>query len=47
MGSLAELDTQVEIAIRQSLLDPDQGKQVSEQIQEIRRMLFGLINSLK
>ena len=47
LGSLAELDTQIEIAFRQKMIDELQKDRVRDQIVEIRKMLFGLINSLK
>jgi len=47
LGSLAELDTQIEIALRQKMIGMDEGKLIIEQIIEIRKMTYGLINNLK
>ena len=47
LGSLAELDTQIEIALRQKMIGMEEGKLVIEQIIEIRKMTYGLISNLK
>lgn len=47
VGSLAELDTQIEIALRQKMLTKEQANFIFGQMLEIRKMLFGLINSIK
>lgn len=46
-GSLAELDTQVVIAVELNFLSKDQGKLVREQISDINRLTNGLLKSLK
>jgi len=46
-GSLSELDTHLEIAIRLGYLSDDQSKESSEIMQNVDRMLSGLIKSLK
>jgi four helix bundle protein len=47
LGSLAELDTQLELAIRLSYLTTDEIIKAKNLSLELRKMLFGLINSLK
>ena len=47
LGSLAELDTQTEIATRQQMLTEAQATSIFQQITETRKMLYGLANSLK
>jgi four helix bundle protein len=46
LGSLAEVDTQLEVALQLDYLTNAQVSRVDEQIEEIRKMLYGLINSL-
>ena len=46
VGSLAELDTQVEIAKRLKYIDAENVKRVDSLAIEIRKMLFGLLKSL-
>jgi S23 ribosomal protein. len=46
-GSLSELDTHLEIAIRLGYLSDDQSKEPLEIMQNVDRMLSGLIKSLK
>ena len=46
LGSLAELDTQIEISSLLGYLEESDTTQVQEKVIELRRMLFGLINSL-
>jgi four helix bundle protein len=46
-GSLSELDTQIEIAIRLGYFSEDQSKKSFEIMQAVDRMLSGLIKSLK
>lgn len=45
-GSLAELETHIQIAERLNYLDTDQAKRLLDQTAEIGRMLNGLRNSL-
>ena len=44
MSSLAELDTQLEIAKRLRYLKPEDGSILDKKIEQIRKMLYGLIN---
>ena len=46
-GSLAEVETGVEIALRLGYLNPSQSKQLNELSSEIGRILNGLIASLE
>lgn len=46
MGSTGEIDTQLEIAKRLGLFSDEQHSAMDEQLDDIRRMLTGLINSL-
>ena len=46
LGSAAELDTQMEIALRQEYLKKNEFIKMNEQVQEIRKILFGLIKTL-
>ncbi len=46
-GSLSELDTQIEIAKRLGYFSEDQTKKIFEIMQDVDRMLSGLIKSLK
>lgn len=46
LGSLAEIDTQLEIANQLNYLSVEAIHPADELIAEIRRMLYGLINSL-
>jgi four helix bundle protein len=46
LGSLAELDTQLEIAKRISYIELEESKSIDEKISQIRKMLYGLVNSL-
>ena len=46
-GSLSELDTQIEIAKRLGYFSEDQNKKTLEIMQDVDRMLSGLIKSLK
>jgi four helix bundle protein len=45
-GSLAEVDTQLEVAIRLSYLDIGDIEKARSLSLELRKMIFGLINSL-
>ncbi len=47
LGSLAEVDTQLELAIRLNYVTREGVADVSSQMNEIRKMLFGLIKTLK
>ena len=47
LGSLAELDTQTEIALRQGFLNAEQSATIINQIRDVRKMIYGLIKSLK
>jgi four helix bundle protein len=46
-GSLAELETQVLIALRRNYLSESQAAQLLKRADEVSRILSGLINSLK
>jgi len=46
-GSLSELDTQIEIAKRLGYFSEDQNKKTFEIMQDVDRMLSGLIKSLR
>ncbi|MDH3944645.1 MAG: four helix bundle protein [Anaerolineae bacterium] len=46
LGSLAEIDTQLEIAIQLTYIKQDNASPVIQLVIELRKMLFGLINSL-
>jgi four helix bundle protein len=46
-GSLSELDTQIEIAKRLGYISADQSNKPFEFMQDVDRMLSGLIKSLK
>jgi len=46
-GSLAELETQVELATRLQMLEPAMHRQLTEAMQEISRMLSGLVGKLR
>src|SRR3990172_6175790 len=46
LGSLAEIDTQLELAIRLSYLSTAEVDKAKNLVLELRKMLFGLINSL-
>ena len=46
LGSLSELDTQIEIALRQSYIEPTEAESLFELLLEVRKILFGLIKSL-
>jgi len=45
-GSLSELDTQLEIAVRLGYVASQVGKDIQTELAEISKMLSGLINSL-
>lgn len=47
LGSLAEVDTQLELAIRLKYLKSEDREAVNSLMDEIRKMLFGLIRTLK
>jgi four helix bundle protein len=47
LGSLAELDTQLEIAMRQGYLQQEQHQSFEDQIGEVRRLLYGLLRSMR
>jgi four helix bundle protein len=47
LGSIAELETQLEIAVRLGYLDHDDASETSDKIGEIGKMLNGLRASLK
>jgi len=46
LGALAEVDTQLELAKRLGYLSGEKAKSADDLIAEVRRMLYGLINSL-
>ncbi len=46
-GSLLELDTHLEIALRLGYLTPTQHSNIQSQVQEVGRLLNGLLRSLK
>ena len=46
LGSLAELDTQLEIAKRLGYLEPGESDTLDKKIVQLRKMLYGLIKSL-
>ncbi len=46
-GALAEIETQVLIAERRKYLSVEQSKQLADQLDELGRILSGLINSLR
>jgi four helix bundle protein len=46
-GSLAEIETQVLIAEQRKYVSGEQAKQLAEQLDELGRVLSGLINSLQ
>lgn len=46
-GSLSELDTQLEIARRLEYLDQARGEALDERLEQIDRMLSGLVRSLR
>jgi len=46
-GSLMELETQLLIAARLEYLKPEQARTLLEQIGEVRRLLAGLVRSLR
>jgi four helix bundle protein len=46
-GSISELDAQVEISLRLSFINNEQYNSIQANLDEISRMLQGLINSLK
>ncbi len=46
-GSVSELDTQLEICLRLHYLTPQQYKELQDRLDEISKMLNGLISSLK
>ncbi len=47
VGSLAEIDTQIIISKRLNYISSGTEEKILYEIKEIRKMLFGLINSLK
>ena len=47
LGSLAELDTQVNIAQRLGFMDSEKNKLLTKDITELRKMIFSLISKLK
>ncbi|MDH5607559.1 MAG: four helix bundle protein [Anaerolineae bacterium] len=46
LGSLAEVDTQLEIAVQLRYVEKDIITEITNLILELRKMLFGLINKL-
>jgi four helix bundle protein len=46
LGSLAEIDTQLEVARELAYLNSEDTDRADELIEEIRRMLYGLVNSI-
>jgi four helix bundle protein len=46
-GSLSELDAQLEISLSLDFINKDEYKKINEELDEISRMLQGLINSKK
>jgi four helix bundle protein len=46
-GSLAELDTQLEIALRLNLINKESWSAMDRKLLEIDKMLSGLIKSIK
>jgi four helix bundle protein len=47
LGSLAELDTQLELSIRLAYITEDEAENVFALALEIRKMLFGLLKKLR
>lgn len=47
LGSLAELDTQLELAVRLGYLPQDETEKAFASALEIRKMLFGLLRKLR
>jgi four helix bundle protein len=45
LGSLCELETQLELSSRLKLITPDRAKQVQPSLEEVGRLLNGLIKS--
>ncbi len=46
LGSLAEIESHIELAIRLGFLDPDPARRFLEQAAEVNRMLHGLARAL-
>ena len=46
-GSTQELETQIEIAMRQKFVTPEHGLQLIQQTQEVCKLINGLIGSLE
>jgi four helix bundle protein len=46
LGSLAEIESHIELSIRLGFLDPDQARPFLEQAAEVNRMLHGLARAL-
>ena len=46
-GSLLELETQLSIAVDLGFLEPDRFKELEQQTSEVRRLLNGLIESMR
>lgn len=46
-GSLFELQTQIEVAVRQSFMTAEEGQQLTGRADEVGRLINGLLRSLK
>ena len=46
-GSTQELETEIEIAIRQNFIAPDKGQRLIERTQEVGRLINGLLRTLE
>ena len=46
MGSLSELETQVDLAVRLHILSPEDCQELHSQCEEVGKMIYGLGNSL-
>jgi four helix bundle protein len=46
-GSEAELQTQIELAVRRSYITPDRARGLLDDATEVRRMLHGMLNGLE
>ena len=46
-GSTQELETEIEIAIRQRFIAPDKGQELIERTQEVCRLINGLLRTLE
>ena len=46
-GSEAELQTQIELAVRRAYITPERARALLDDASEVRRMLHGMLNALK